>query len=318
MARKEALTAITPKEQARVAGYYEDGGHHGHTYQYQGFKVNKYYTSDRFERLTDDFRRPNGQPMCGIGLEIETACGSICDDDVLAEVMDKMIFSHFPADLFKFQHDGSLSGRSTVECITQVMTKLFIRNHYKEFKLMYDHYFRALGIRCNSSCGMHTNISMAMFGKTQETQEEAVRKLFYIVNKHFALCCGLFNRSMDHTMYCRQMNYDSARTMNLHGLSSSHGVCFNLGHVDEGRIELRLVGPQTSFGCFRNTMECVFHLIDRVKRISWADCDDMVAIFSGCNQYVYDRLKKVTTGFSGLATSQLETIRDSVKRENLL
>lgn len=316
MARKEALTAIIPEETASVAGYYENGSHQTANYQYHGFKVNKYYTSDRYEKLTPDFKRPNGQPLKGWGFEIETACNSIMDDSVLAEVMDKMIFSHFPADLFKFQHDGSLSGRSTVECITQVMTKLFIRNHYKEFKLMYDHYFKALGIRCNSSCGMHTNISNACFGDTREAQELAIRKLFYIVNKWYSIMCPLFNRDINATTYCRQMHFQNAKTMDLHGFGSNHGVCFNLGHIDEGRIELRLVGPQTSYGCFRNTVESVFFLVDRVKKISWTECDDLAAIFSGCNQYVYDRLNSKCRDM--IAADTMEKIKNAVKRENLL
>jgi len=312
--RKEAKVAKQAADVAHIAGYYEAGGHHGSTYQYQGFKVNKYFTSDRFEKLTADFKRPNGQPMQGFGLEIETACNSISNDSVLAEVLDKLVFAQFPADLFKFQHDGSLQGSSTVECITQVMTKLFIRNNYKAFKLMYDHYFKNLGIRCNSSCGMHTNISNACFGKTQEAQETAIRKLYYIINRHYSVACNLFNRSTDHTMYCRQMDYSEAKTMNLHYFQSNHGVCFNLGHVDEGRIELRLVGPQISYGCFRNTMESVFFLVERVRSISWADCDSIEKIFTGCNQYVYDRLKTKCN----LSVETLQAIKATVKHEELL
>ena len=312
--RKEAKIVKTVKDPAHIAGYYENGGHEGHTYQYEGFAVNKYFKSDRFELLDENFKRPGGAPMQGFGLEIETSCGTIDSNAVLAEVMDKMIFSHFPADLFKFQSDGSLSGSSTVECITQVMTKMFIRNNYKLFKLMYDHYFKHLGIRCNSSCGMHTNISNAVFGKTQAAQEEAIRKLYYIVNRWYHIACPLFNRRADATTYCRKMPYENAKTMDLHSFYSNHGVCFNLGHIDEGRIELRLVGPQTSYGCFRNTMECVFFLTERVRTIKWADCDDLAKVFEGCNQYVYDRLRTKCD----LPQDVLDKIRAKVHVEDLL
>lgn len=301
---------------ARVQNYHEGGyGITDHeAYAFMGFRANKYFTSDRFIVLDEHFNRPDGQPLQGFGLEIETECNSITDANVLAEVYDSVIFQHFPADLFKLQHDGSLGGRSSAECITQVMTKAFIRNHYKDFKLMYNTYFRGLGISCNSGrCGMHTNISTAVFGKTEKAREEAIRKLFYIVNKHFELCCNLFNRTGS-THYCGQMDYSHAKTMNLHNFFADHSVCFNLGHYDSGRIELRLVGGQKDFGCFRNTMESIFHLCDRVRSISWTDCDNIVKIFSGCNQYVYDRLKTKCN----LSSEQLQAIHETVVHEELL
>lgn len=304
---------------ARVQGYHEGGYHTGSSegYAFIGFKSNKYFTSDRFITLNERFERPDGQPLQGFGLEIETECNSITNDDVLAEVYESVIFSHFPADLFKMQHDGSLGGRSSAECITQVMTKSFIRNNYRNFKLMFNTYFKGLGISADSdttSCGMHVNISNAVFGKIQAAQEEAIRKLFYIVNKHYTLCCKLFHRNLQRTHYCGQMEYSSAKTMNLHDFYTDHGVSFNLGHFDAGRIELRLVGGQKDFGCFRNTMESVFFLCERVRKISWADCDDIVKIFSGCNQYVFDRLQSKCN----LSTAQLDAIQGTIIREELL
>ena len=301
-------------ELARVQAYHE-GGRGSEAYAFRGFSSNKYFTSDRFIPLDENFNRPDGQPLQGFGLEIETECSRITDTNVLAEVFDSIIFKHFPADLFKMQHDGSLSGRSSAECITQVMTKSFIRNHYKDFKLMYNTYFPAFGIGCDSgNCGMHVNVSNAVFGKTAAAQEEAIRKLYYIVNKHYGLCCHLFYRNPARTMYCRQMSYSDARTMNLANQYSNHGVCFNLGHYSTGRIELRIVGGQKNYGAFRNTMESVFFLCERVRSISWRDCDNIVAIFKGCNQYVFDRLKSRCE----LSAETLDAIRATVKREELL
>ena len=87
------------------------------------------------------------------------------------------------------------------------------------------------------------------------------------------------------------MNYSNAQTMDLHRQPTSHGVCFNLGHYNAGRIEIRLVGGQKNFACFRNTMEVIFHLVERVKKLSWKQCNDIQAIFKGCNNYVVNRLK---------------------------
>ena len=305
-------------EIAGVQRYHQMNGSRTDNYAYAGFKSNKYYTSDRFIQLDADFRRPDGKPLQGYGLEIELGCNGITNQTVLAEVMDKIVFAQFPQDLFKMQNDCSLSGATTAECITQVMTRQFIRNNYQAFRAMYDTYFPAFNIAANDSCGMHTNISLANFGKTAASQADAVRKLYYIINRHFEFCCALFNRKASATHYCGRMDYRGAKTMDLHSQCSSHAVCFNLGHYAEGRIELRLVGPQSSFGCFRNTMESVFFLVGAVKRLSWADCDDITKIFCGCNQYVFDRIKSKVRVAGQITDSQLAAIGATVVREDLV
>lgn len=318
--RKEAKQTRTI-ELATIQGYHA-GGFHGN-YAYQGFKANKYFTSDRFIKLDDDFRRPDGKPLQGYGLEIETECNAITDATALANVFDKIIFPEFPADLFKMQHDGSLGGYSSVECITQVMTQLFIRNQYSAFKAMYDTWFKGFKLSCDSgNCGMHVNMSNALFGGSEAKQQEAIRKLLYVVNHHYKLMCYLTNRNIAHTMYCRKMNqYDSkenCKDANLHDMPSSHGNCCNFSHYPEGRIELRIVGGQSTFACFRNTMESIFHLVDAVKRLSWKDLDDVVKLFSGCNQYVFDRLNTKVKQGNQISDDQLDAIRATVKREQLL
>lgn len=299
---------------------YHGGNYGSENYAFEGFRSNKYFTSDRYIALDARFVRPDGKPLKGYGLEIETECHGITNTTVLAEVLHSIIFAHFPADLFKLQRDGSLSGDSSAECITQVMTKEFIRNNYSAFKLMYDTYFPAFRISCGANCGMHVNLSNALFGRSEKAQAEAVRKLYYIVNHHFDLCCTLFHRDRTRTRYCSRMHADPdyCRAMDLTRVSGGHGVSFNLDHWLSGRVELRLVGGQKNFACFRNTIESVFWLVDAVKRLSWADCDDLVKIFSGCNQYVFDRLRSYCANAGTITADQIEAIRPTVKREELL
>ena len=304
----------------QVHGYHE--GHYNGNYAFQGFGENRYYTSDRFIRLDESFRRPDGKPLMGYGLEIETECRGITNATVYAETLQKIILSQFPEYLFKLQRDGSLGGDVSAECITQVMTREFIRNNYKAFKAMYDVYFPAFGISCASSgnCGMHVNISCACFGKTKESQALAIRKLLYFVNHHFNFCCTLFNRNMNRTCYCSRMSgydfKDACKTVSLANFYSDHGVCFNLGHYEEGRIELRLVGGQSTFGCFRNTMESLFWLVGQMKRLSWDDLDDLGKVFDGCNQYVCDRLNTLCRRAGTISEHDLAKI--TVEREELL
>ena len=303
---------------AAVQGYHQ-GGYTGN-YAYQGFANRKYFTSDRYINLDANFRRPDGKPLKGYGLEIEAECNGITKQDVLAEVLDKIVFAQFPADLFKMQRDGSLGGRSSAECITQVMTREAVRNCYAGFKAMYDVYFPAFSISCSSSgnCGMHVNISNACFGNAESSQALAIKKLLYIVNRHFKLVCALTNRDPNRTMYCARMNefvsMTHCKNADLNHMPSSHGICFNAGHYPEGRIELRIVGGQSTFGCFRNTMECVFHLVDAVKRLKWEDLDDVTKIFAGCNRYVFDRLNTKCRQAGVITSDDVNAIRETINR----
>jgi hypothetical protein len=110
------------------------------------------------------------------------------------------------------------------------------------------------------------------------------------------------------------MDYSMAKWMDLDNMDGSHGNCLNYSHYGAGRIEIRLVGGQKNYACFRNTMETVFHVVERCASISWADCDNIAEIFKGCNQYVYDRLESMC----GLSDDTLQAIRATVKHEELL
>ena len=129
--RKDAKQVRTA-ELARVQGYHAGAGWGSESYAYAGFRSNKYFTSDRYIPLDASFVRPDVKPLKGYGLEIETECRGVSNQGVYAEVLNSIIFAQFPADLFKMQNDGSLSGDTSAECITQVMTKEFIRNNKKE------------------------------------------------------------------------------------------------------------------------------------------------------------------------------------------
>ena len=324
--RREAKQYTAPTA-ARIQSYHE-GGSWGDSeaYAYRGFKSNKYYTSDRFVKLDEHFRRPDNKPLRGFGTEIELQSFGIKTDRALAEVLEKIIFPNFPEDLFKMQSDSSLysDSASSAECITQVMTREFIRNNYANFKKMFDVYFPAFGISCSKTgaCGMHVNISLGCFGRDEKTQAECVRKLLYFVNKRFSFVCALTNRNEDRTRYCARMTQyaikANAQSVDLTSFGSSHGVCFNLGHYNSGRIELRFVGGQKNFACFRNTMEAVFFLVEAMKRLSWDELDDLGAVFAGCNQYVYDRISTMCFERDTVSAADVARIREAVVREDLL
>ena len=302
--RKEA-TINNTIELSRVSGYH-GGSHSRHLY----FRSDRYMVLDRW------FNRPDGQPLRGYGLEIESECSGF-RDNILAEIYTNIIFKLFPDDLFKMEHDGSLASGRSAEVITQIMTKSFIRNHYKDFKSMYDVYFRAFGISCADSgnCGMHVNISNALFGGTQAIQDDAIRKLFYFVNRNYTLCCKLFKRNERRTMYCGQMacpDIDRMKTYRLTDRSNDHGVCINLSHYEQGRIELRLVGGQPDYYAFRNTMETVFWLVEHLHMVPWSKLNDLATVFKGCNQYVCKRLADC-----GIDPAVMDKILENRKDEDL-
>lgn len=321
--RKESKTTVTVT--LETVQSYHAGSYNGN-YAFQGFVRRLYFKSDRVLPLDAKFQLADGTPLKGYGLEIETECNGINENIIYAEILKKIVLPHFlnGEELFKLQNDSTLHGYSNAECITQVMTKAYIRNNYPAWKLMYDTYFPALKVSCSQTgnCGMHVNMSNGLFGATAKTQETAIKKLLYIVNRHYNLVCALTNRSLNHTHWCGRMpqyaTMEGAKNANLNAMPGSHGNCFNGSHYPEGRIELRIVGGQANFPCFRNTMESIFHLVDAVKRLSWADCDDVTEIFAGCNQYVYDRLRSKCKQAGTITDEQLTAILPTVKREELL
>lgn len=238
-----------------------------------GFKV---FTSDR-SKVADG-------TMKTYGLEIELESG-INSSDALGIILEKVVFPTFPAGLFKQQHDGSLGGASSSEVITQPMTKSFIRNHYNDFRAMWL-FLRDINTAPGNSCGMHTNISMACFGKSREAQEAAIMKLHNWLVDNYGLACALLKRDPRYTRYCGRMERGYLDTC------GSHGLMCNYSHMNAGsaaRVEIRLVGPQRTFGSFRNTMEVIFHLVEAAK--DGKNFSDPVKLWSGCNECVLDRLK---------------------------
>ena len=169
-----------------------------------------------------------------------------------------------------------------------------------------------LGLRPGDHCGMHVNMSNALFGKNEETQIDNIKKFAYFINatNNYKLCCKLLNRSYSRIGYCSQMEQymtkNSAQNADAYWWTedeSDHSVSMNLAHYSNGRVECRLVGPQPKYANFRNTMEVIFHLIDRLNNISWAKIDDLYEVFKGCNQYVVDRLYDCYN--DGLITGEL-------------
>lgn len=320
--RESSKSRVVNAVQDGVQQSYHGRNDYGLNYAFQGFQSNKYFTSDRFITLSDTWQRQDGKELKGFGLEIEVECDTICSSDILSIVLKELILKHFPKDLFKFQRDGSLRGSSSTEIITQVMTKEFIRNHYPDFKAMWNS-FKVFGIDAYNSghCGMHVNISNACFGKEKKTQEEAIKKLYYLINKYFDIFKYVFYRKerQDTSYYARYsgVTIEKAKELNLNNFSSDHYHCLNFGHWNEGRIELRIVGGQKDYGSFRNTMECVFFIIERCKTITWNQCEDLAQVFKGCNQYVYDRLTMPLIR-NQFTNAQLEDIRANVVTEQFI
>lgn len=292
---------------ARVDGY-----HHGDR-QYDKKVV---FTSDRPQEANDNYTlKKDGSLPAMIGIEMETECWGITNPTIYANLLRDVVFRVFPDNLWKIESDCTLCGGDTgAECITQPMTKAFIRNQYSNFRAMYQ-YFASFGIDASRSgnCGQHAHISLTCFGRTKATQDEAIRKLYYIVNRHYNLICALLYRREDRRDWCGRMDHTVAWTMDLSRMDSSHGNGFNGSHYRNGNIELRIPGGQKDYPCFRNTMESIFHLIEASKTISRKDCDDVTKIFAGCNQHVFDRLRSYCYERGTITVEQLNTIHETIK-----
>ena len=310
--RKENRTTNESLNLNRTLQSYHQGGYgadNHEQYAFMGYSKNLFFVSDRAKELDENFVPLDSNVILkGYGLEIETNF-VYGDHAMCANIVKYALSPIFPKHLFKTQADCTITG---CEIITQVMSKEFIRNNYRNFKQMWEEIFPAFGITTqNDDCGMHVNVSLALLGTTPESQEENVRKLYYFINKNYNLCKVLFNR-VNSTEYCRQMPYENAKTMDVHNMPSSHGNCFNGSHFDAGRIEIRLVGGQKNFACFRNTLETIFHLVNAIKGLKWKDLDDMTKVFAGCNNYVFDRLTRARNE-GRLTSADIEKIESTVK-----
>lgn len=317
---------------------YHNGSFGSESYAYDGFKGRWYLNSDRKLPLDEHFRRLDGQSLKGFGLEIETECRGVHNRAVLAEIMDKVIFPRFKfgSVQFKMQSDASLHGDTSVEVISQVMTKSRIRNDFPAYYAMFNEYFPTLGISADAattSCGMHVNVSNAIFGDTEAVQVDNIMKLHYLMGRHYRVMCKAVYRPENKTYWADVMDADTMESHNVDAATAarfdwrnarnikpadmlraprSHNCCLNMSHFRAGRVEIRLVGGQKDYYCFRNTMEVVFFLTEKVRSLKWEELDDLRKVFSGCNQYVMKRLPDC-----GLDAETLDAIRATVKPEDL-
>ena len=153
-----------------LQGYHQGGyGAANHEqYAFMGYTKNLYFVSDRAKELDENFNPVDGTTILkGYGLEIETNF-AYSDHALAANILRYTVFPLFPKHLFKIQADCTITG---AEMITQVMSKEFIRNHYKDFKQMWDEIFPNFRIDTqNENCGMHVNVSLALLGTTPAAQ----------------------------------------------------------------------------------------------------------------------------------------------------
>lgn len=315
--RKESTNYTAPKIEKL------DFYHHGN------FETLTFFNSDRKIKVTENYKvsRDNtpstlsimaaGSDIKAFGIELETMSPlARVSETALANVL-YMVFerSGFDPDFFKKEEDCTVSA----ECVSQTFSKGWMRNNYKCFKAMYE-MFSQLAITTNDyHCGMHVNIDLSNFGSDRQTQIDNVRKIGYMINKHYKFFKKAFHRldvPTNETNWAVQMNdsKDYWKNTPVENFPTAHNQCnINMGHVNKGRVEIRLVGGQKDFGCFRNTMETVFFLVEKVSKLSWDDIDDLVKIFKGCNEKVFDRLKTNCFQAGTITSEQLERIRPTVK-----
>jgi hypothetical protein len=65
-------------------------------------------------------------------------------------------------------------------------------------------------------------------------------------------------------------------------------------------------------------METIFWLVKQSKELSAKDWSNAVKLWSGCNQYVFDRLTDAVEMYGTISREELGTIADNVKIEELV
>lgn len=315
--RKDARDYTRP-EVERMSGYH--GG---------DFESLTFYNSDRKIKLNSNYTVSEANPegikklfkagshVKAFGLEVETVGEPIQFGTTFYTNILDLIFTKagFDGDFFKIESDATVNG----ECITQTFSRAWLRNNYKCFKAMYELFDIFKITTDDSRCGMHVNVDLSNFGIDFDTQTENARKLGYVINKHYNLFKIAFNRTGS-TNWCGRMSTTKEfwKETPLDSFSSSHGNCYNMSHIRANRIEIRLVGGQKNYPCFRNTMETVFHIIDRVCKLSWNDLDNVQKLFKGCNAHVFSRLSENCANAGVISAEDVNAIRETVKEERWL
>ena len=109
--RKSSKTKTARQVNSNLTQWYHQTGNTSlANYAFQGFEKNLYFTSDRTKVLDENFQLADGQPLKGFGLEIEVESSYISSENALAFSLKNLAFTELPANLFKFQEDGSLRG----------------------------------------------------------------------------------------------------------------------------------------------------------------------------------------------------------------
>lgn len=291
MPRKESTNYVAPTV------------HRLNSYHGSEFQSLKFFNSDRPVKITDNYTvsadntpstltiMKEGAHIKAFGIEWElmSRIADAVGTTVLVNVLE-LAFSKagFPEDFWRIEADGTVSA----ECVTQTFSQSWLENNFKCFKALYEIASKLEFTTDSQNCGMHVNIDLSNFGTTEEKQLENVRKLGYLINKHYDFFKVAVYR-MGRTTWCPRMNSTKEYWKNtpVRQFPTRHDeCCINMGHVNEGRVEIRLVGGQKNYACFRNTMELVFHIIKAVKKLSWNDLDDLTKVFKGCNYHVADRI----------------------------
>lgn len=318
--RKEATETIN-NQIANVARYH--GG---------SFETLNAYMSDRPVKLDYDYTVSNDNPdsikkmfkvgshLPLIGIEFETVSDlstTSADRQTVIVNIEKMIFQNvgLPKDFFKCEQDCTVD----VECVSQTFSKAWMRNNYNRFKAMYDAMSQMTITTNDSRCGMHVNLDLSNFGKTHDVQVDNVRKLGYLINKHYDFFVVAFARNRRCTRWCPRMNdsMDYWKT-STHFPTDHSSCCINMGHLNQNRVEIRLVGGQRNYPCFRNTMEVVFKVIESVKKLSWKDMDDLTKVFAGCNHNVWSRLNEECRNANVISSEDLDKIKATKTDERFI
>ena len=321
--RRESMNYETP-ELKEMASYH--GGR---------FESLKAFNSDRVIKLNPDYtvstdnapstlkicKAGSHLPLMGFEWEVKAPELRRAGSTALCTVMDLVMNkAGFPDDLFKIEADCTVDA----EAITQTFTRQWLRNSYKDFKAAYS-MFERLGITTNHyDCGMHINLDLTNFGKDRDAQMENVRKMGFLINYHYDFFKVALHRlpvPADHENWAPRMNanMDYWKTTEIGMFPTGHSsCCVNMGHVRQGRVEIRLVGGQRNFPCFRNTWETMFQMIDMVKKLDWEDLKDLTKVFKGCNNYVFSRLEENCLRAGVISPEAIEAIRPTVKRVQMI
>jgi len=254
--------------------------------QCNNFKY-EYIKPNSFIPNNFNFHKIDKEEDLFLGVELEIDKGGMTDKNA------KQVIDFLGEQNVYCKHDGSLE--SGFEIVTHPCTYEYHKNLAYEhlFKILSDLNYRSHDVE---TCGLHIHFNRNYFGKDKLTQDLAISKLLYIVEKFWDKVVIIARRNSNRFAKRYYLN-DDETILDMYAKSKNsdkYGVV-NLKHKDT--VEIRIFKGTLNYNTFISTLEFVNKIVKFIKNIDiyniqYITWNDIINEFSiELNTYINEREK---------------------------